>query len=159
MRKYKYIIFLLILSVFMASATAQENNTSSDNSKNQPTVVFLDTKNSTGHLVYKEEYYTQNGSGGVKLVKRIKYFDGDINSSRTKLTFNRPLDNSGMPYEGSMIKAIAILDNKTILNNWYKDSPKNSTGNATASKKTPGFEAMAVLVAIGLISVAYLRRN
>jgi hypothetical protein len=140
----------------MANVAAQENNTSSDNSKNQPTTVFLDMKNKTGHLVYKEEYYSQNGSGGVKLDKRTKYFDKDINTSQIKLTFNRSLDKSGMPYEGSMIKAIAILDNKTILNNWYKDNPKNSTSNAAASKKTPGFEAMA---ALGLISLMYLIRN
>ena len=140
----------------MANASAQENNTSSDNSKNQQTTVFLDTKNKTGHLVYKEEYYSQDGSDGVKLDKRIKYYEGDINISSIKLTFNRPLVRSGMPYEGSMIKAIVILENETILNNWYRDRPKNSTGNAAASKKNPGFEAMA---ALGLISLIYLIRR
>lgn len=158
----KYIIFLLILSLFAALAAAQENNTSTDYSKNQQTAIYFDTKNRTGHFVYKEEYYIKDDSGGLKLDKTRKYFDKDINISRIKLMIKRPLDASGMPYDGSLIKAIATLDNKTIMNDWYRDTPKNSNSTKPASNKNLGLGVSVIGILslfVGVVVLLYLRKR
>ncbi len=157
----KYIIFLLILSLFTALAAAQENN-STNNSNNQQTTIFFDTKNRTGHLVYKEEYYIRDESGGPKLDKTRKHFDGDINISRIKLKIKRPLDASGVPYDGSLIKAIATLDNKTIMNDWYRDAPKSSNSTKPASNKNLGLGVSVIGILslfVGVVVLLYLRKR
>uniref|UniRef100_A0A6M3M8R9 Uncharacterized protein n=1 Tax=viral metagenome TaxID=1070528 RepID=A0A6M3M8R9_9ZZZZ len=147
-----FILFAAIL-ILSVNAAAQENN-----SKKISVTITVDTGGNTGHLVYKELYYKNDGSGNLTFDTGRTYFNGTINSSKIKIHILRPLDSSGKPYPDSRIRAMATLDNKTIINGWYKtNKQKNSTDNDPAeTKKTPGFEAMA---ALGLISLMYLIRR
>jgi len=147
-----FILFAAIL-ILSVNAAAQENN-----SKKISVTITVDTGGNTGHLVYKELYYKNDGSGNLTFDTGRTYFNGTINSSKIKIHILRPLDSSGKPYTDSRIRAMATLDNKTIINGWYKtNKQKNSTDNDPAeTKKTPGFEAMA---ALGLISLVYLIRR
>ncbi len=156
MRKI-FILFAAIL-ILSANAAAQENNSKTTT----PITITVDTGGNTGNLVYRELYYKDNGSGYLTFDTGRIYFNGTINSSKIKINILRPLDRSGKPYPDSRIKAVATLDNKTIINTWYKtNKPKNSTdnGDPTDGKKTPGFEALAVLVAIGLVMVMGRRHD
>lgn len=153
----KVFILFAVLLILLANAAAQENN-----SKTIPVTITVDTGGNTGHLVYTELYYKNDGSGNLTVDTGREYFNRTINSSRIKIPILRPLDSSGKPYPDSRIKAVATLDNKTIINTWYKtNKQKNSTdnGDPAEAKKTPGFETLAVLVAIGLVSAVYLRRR
>lgn len=148
-----FILFAAIL-ILSVNAAAQENN-----SKKISVTITVDTGGNTGHLVYKELYYKDDGSGNLTFDTGRTYFNGTINSSKIKIQILRPLDISGKPYPDSRIRAVATLDNKTIINGWYKtNKQKNSTdnGDPAETKKTPGFEAMA---ALGLISLIYLIRR
>lgn len=138
----KFIILLAAVLILSTNAAASENN-----SKKVPVTITIDTGGNTGHLVYKELYYKKDGSGNLTFDTGRIYFNRSINSSKIKIEILRPLDGSGKPYPESYIKAVATLDNKTILNNWYK--AKNGAG--VEAKGTPGFDVPAFLAAIWLV--------
>ena len=150
-----FILFAAIL-ILSVNAAAQENN-----SKKISVTITVDTGGNTGHLVYRELYYKNDGSGNLTFDTGRIYFNGTINSSRIKIQILRPLDSSGKPYPDSRIRAVATLDNKTIINGWYKtNKQENSTdnGDPTKAKKTPGFEAMMAITAVLLLVSARRRK-
>lgn len=144
-----FILFVAIL-ILSANAAAQENN-----SKTIPVTITVDTGGNTGHLVYRELYYKNDGSGNLTFDTGRMYFNRTINSSRIKIPILRPLDRSGKPYPDTHIRAVATLDNKTILNSWYKtNKQKNSTDNGDPAEamKTPGFDAgMSVIALLAIL--------
>lgn len=157
----KYVILLLVLSLLAANAAAQENRNAS---KKLLTNISLNTDNRTGHLVYTELYYSVNSSGNLTYDTGRKYFEGNITSPRIRIQIIRPLDPSGKPYPDERIRGIAILDNKTIINDWYKTSkPTNITADVTATeqpagKKSPGFGTLIGAAAL-VLSVYICRRQ
>lgn len=139
-----FILFAAIL-ILSANAAAQENNSKTTT----PITITVDTGGNTGNLVYRELYYKDNGSGYLTFDTGRIYFNGTINSSKIKINILRPLDRSGKPYPDSRIKAVATLDNKTIINTWYKtNKQKNSTNDPADEKKTPGFDAGISVIAL-----------
>ena len=139
-----FILFAAIL-ILSANAAAQENNSKTT----PPITITVDTGGNTGHLIYTELYYKNDGSGKLTVDTGREYFNRTINSSRIKMNILRPLDSSGKPYPDSQIKAVATLDNKTIINTWYKTNKQNnSTNDPIDEKKIPGFEAGISVIAL-----------
>lgn len=164
MKKYIIILVLLSLSLLAVNAAAQENA-----SRKLLTNISLDTDNRTGHLVYTELYYSVNSSGNLTYDTGRKYFEDNITSPRIRMQILRPLDKSGKPYPDNRIRAVATIDNKTILNKFYKiNKPANTSSSKAANdtdadqpsgKKIPGFEIAAGLVPLILVVLYYKFRR
>jgi hypothetical protein len=157
-------VLLIVILMLSALAVAQENSTTNTTAPaGQKAIVVLDMNNKTGNLVYKEEYYSLNNSGGLQFDKARIFFRGNVNLSRLKMQIIRPLDGNGNYYNESMIKAIATLDNKTILNAWYKGTMAkvNSTDKAStpsSTKTSPGFEGIVFLIAVVCFVIVLQKR-
>ena len=112
----------MVLGVIISGNT--NIKTSPDASKTpqgQIVTVNLDLGNKTGNLTYIEEYYINDSAGNMTLNNRKIFFDGNVNASKIRLKILRPL-NDGKIYPNSMVKAIAIVDNTTVLDAWYKNN-------------------------------------
>lgn len=160
----KVLPLIIILLMFSTVAIAQENTQENNASKKiQITTIHIDTKGKTGHLVYEEAYFVKNSSGNITLDHIRLFFDRNINASKIKFNISRPLkDGRQFIY----IKALARLDNQTILNTWYKPSnnanaPNIDPNNAGSventpdnnTKKSPGFEGIVLVAAILMVCI------
>lgn len=115
------IIMLLISAISMAKGSASQEKD-----------IYLDTGGKLGYLIYMEQYYTLDNNNLTIEQSRI-YFDGVINNSRITFMIIRPLDKQGNQYPENRIRALATLDNVTILNTWYSSGKdvKSKIGNSS----------------------------
>lgn len=160
------ITIVLILSTI---GIAQENNATRvvaiskdigiDNSSGKFIVLVNIATNKIGHLAYIEGYYFMNESGKLELDgKPIMYYNDTIKNNTLVLKIKRPLDKNGERYK--YVKAVAYIDNESVLNSWFKYVNKStlnaSTENSTEDKKSPGFEVVPI---ISILSVVYILRR
>lgn len=165
--KKVFILFVAILIlVSIVPAQALNNVTVAvatkqlgfDNKTGRPIVnvgIYVDTP---GHLEYMERYYSLNESKMYIYKETVKYHESNITDTNLSFRILRQIDPSGKPY---YIKAWIKLDNKTVLDEWLTVNKSNNStsGDPVEAAKIPGFDALAVLVAIGLVSAAYIRRK
>ncbi len=118
--------------------------------------IYLDTGGATGRLIYTEQYYSKNITNSLILEESRTYFDGTINNSKITFLIIRPLDKQGNRYEENQIRALATLDNKTILNTWYTSKSK-VLSSQTSDNKTDRFIGILVIITVFLVFLFLLR--
>lgn len=135
-RTLTIVMLLSILATLASNASASQEKD-----------IYLDTRGQIGHLIYEEYYYSVNNNTLI-IDKALTYFNGTINNSRITFMITRPLDKQGNQYSDDRIRAIATIDNVTILNTWYSIQNKTENLNEVKNNKDLGNAPL-----IGLASI------
>lgn len=76
------------------------------------------TINRLGHLIYIEEYYTEDSSEDPKFVTSRSYYNDNITDNDISLQIMRPFSRSGTYY--SLVRGVVIFDNKRVYEKWIR---------------------------------------
>ncbi len=123
--------------------------------------IYLDTGGKLGHLIYMEQYYIKDNTNNLTLDESRIYFDGMINNSKITFLIIRPLDKQGNRYSEDQVRALATLNNNTILNTWYTSdiiSIETETSN-NGTERLIGIITIVLSLMIGIFLIRFALRN
>lgn len=161
MKKYIALIMILLLSI----PTLSQDSIHEDK---QSKTILLDTNGNIGHLIYEEQYFSKNETGYLIIEQDRIYYNGDINQSKVRLSILRPLMKDGNPYPENQIKAIAFINNETILNTWYQltsnenpsaDSNMDTNIDTSIHRSMPGFNSILTILIMTMYILLYKKKT
>lgn len=152
------IILILLATSVNAEIIAKSKAIEIDKNENKQIAIVQITLDKPGqNLVYIERYYVIDNNKNLTIKVGKIYYNNTVENKTLNLKVKRPLADDGKPYP--VIRAIAIVDNETKLNAFYRYPKTSSEGEASDKATTPGFEGIEGIIAVSLIIILFARRN